>query len=138
MISNSFTSNQNFGDHSPGWTRGYVTAVVVENCRQSCETVAGLLAENDQRHLVMNDCVSAFDELSSAIARESRYCPRYAAWCIERCAEMTKLCESLEHAAARRCRRWCQLLMRELSREVVSLDKVKETFNRPVRFPWSE
>jgi len=52
MISKAFSPNTQTRTQEAALASGYMTTLVVENCRQSCESVATLFAEDDQRHAV--------------------------------------------------------------------------------------
>ncbi|MEM9079838.1 MAG: hypothetical protein AAGC74_04005 [Verrucomicrobiota bacterium] len=138
------------GGVSGGLPEKFMTALVVENTQAACESLADTLQLDANEHATINDCISACDEFNTAVARDSQHLPRYAAWCIERCAAMAAVCDELGDGTARRCRRWCHLLMQELNREVlnwqdvknvmnqdVTWEGVKNVANQPVKFPWS-
>ncbi|MDP0492446.1 MAG: hypothetical protein Q7Q71_15475 [Verrucomicrobiota bacterium JB023] len=126
----------------------FLRSIVVENCQSSCEVVAAQLEETSGEHEVFNDFIAACSEYSTAVARDSRHRSRYAAWTAERCNETAEVCDRIGDAQARRCARWCRLLMQELNREIswdgvkkvmnteVSWGGVKKVLNTEIRLPW--
>lgn len=124
----------------------FLTSIVVEKARSSCESVAGTLSSEASEQAILNDFLSACGEYMTATARDSRHRPRYAAWCVERCSETAAVCDDLNDSAARRCSRWCRLLMAELNKELegvkktmnsdVNWDGVKNLLNKEVKLPW--
>lgn len=131
-----------------GLAATFLTSIVIEKCQSSCESVAVNLDEEATEHEVLNDLISACSEYATAAARDSRHRRRYAAWCAERCSETAALCDSLGDSSARRCARWCRLLLEELNREInwkdvkkamnsdINWGGVKSVMNKEVKLPW--
>jgi hypothetical protein len=131
-----------------GLAATFLTSIVVEKCQSSCQSVARNLDDEAAEHEIINDLISACSEYSTAAARDSRHRRRYAAWCAERCSEAASVCDKLGDATARRCARWCRLLLTELDREInwkevkkvmnsdINWGGVKNTLNKEVKLPW--
>ncbi|MBK1835244.1 hypothetical protein [Roseibacillus ishigakijimensis] len=65
-------------------------AALLERVLQAAEGHAASLPGLSGQQELLNDFLAAGREYRSALARESRHCPRYAAWCLERAAELAQ------------------------------------------------
>ena len=149
MTANTSSLEQMSSLSGQGLAATFLTSIVVEKCQSSCESVAGNLDAESSDHDVINDLLSACDEYVTAAARDSRHRQRYAAWCAERCSETAALCDTIGDATARRCARWCRLLLEELNTEInwkgvkkamnsdVNWSGVQSVMNKEVKLPWS-
>lgn len=146
MTANTSSLEQSSSLQNQALADSFLTSIVVEKAQLSCESVAGNLETEASEHAVFNDFLSACAEYSTATARDSRHRPRYAAWCAERCSETVAVCDDLGDSTARRCARWCRLLMAELNKELAGVKKtmnsdvnwsgVKGILNKEVKLPW--
>ena len=111
----------------------FLTAVVVDECKKSCEELASSLHTTDEtEHETINDCLAACDEYSTAAARESKHTMRYAVWCADRCEDLLSQCQQIDTPASRCTAKWLKAVSKQMNREVISWKKVKATMNQEV------